>query len=119
MWWKLFTGTFLLILLAEIGDKTQFLIMARAASADRARWVVFAASSLALVVSTMIAVLLGGFVSRFSARGVRLFAGAVFVIFGLLMIRDAWRTVPEHMPEAVSNGGKMMDGAGQDTDADE
>ena len=61
--WKLLLSTFLVVFVAELGDKTQLAVLSLAASGS-SRWVVFGGSALALVASSAIAVLLGEGVSR-------------------------------------------------------
>ena len=58
--WKLFATTFVAIFLAELGDKTQLATLTLAASSPGRRWLVFGAAALALLVSSAVAVLLGG-----------------------------------------------------------
>jgi len=84
--WKLFASTFAAIFLAEMGDKTQLATLS-AASGGASRWVVFAASALALVLSSAIAVLAGEAVSRvvppvWTKRA----AGALFIVLGVLLL---------------------------------
>ena len=87
---KLFFSTFLLIFLAELGDKTQLAAMARTATAESARWTVFTAAAAALVLSTLIAVLLGSALARVVPEHViRMGAAILFMLFGLLLFRDA------------------------------
>jgi len=73
-----------LILLAELGDKTQLAILAMAT--QRGPLSVFVGASLALVLSTAVAVLLGtvakGYLPESSLRLVRYAAGALFIAFG-------------------------------------
>ncbi len=89
--WKLFLSTFVMIFLAELGDKTQLSVVSRAASAS-ARWTVFVAASLALVVSTLVAVLWGGLLSRYvPERYIKIGAGALFLVIGALVLREGWR----------------------------
>jgi rubrerythrin len=89
--WKIFFSTFALIFLAELGDKTQLAALARTATAGSAKWTIFAAASSALVVSTLVAVLIGGVLTRWvPERYIKLAAGALFVLFGLLILREAW-----------------------------
>ncbi len=88
--YKLFFSTFLLIFLAELGDKTQLAALARTATADTAKWTVFAAAASALVVSTLVAVLLGTALARFIPDHIiRLGAALLFLLFGTLLLRDA------------------------------
>ena len=100
--WQIFFSTFLLIFLAELGDKTQLAVMAQSAGTS-SKWIVFAAGSLALILSTAIGVLAGGLISRFvpDMRVVKLCGGAMFLIFGSLMLLDGCRKKgPE--PESIS-----------------
>ena len=85
MVWATFVSTFVSVFLAELGDKTQLATMGLAAKGSR--WTVFAASSAALVASSLIAVLVGGALARavppiWIERG----AGALFVGLGLWML---------------------------------
>ncbi len=87
---KLFFSTFLLIFLAELGDKTQLVAMARTATADSSKWTVFSAAAAALVVSTLVAVLIGSALARVIPEHViRMAAAVLFLVFGLLLLRDA------------------------------
>lgn len=102
---KLFVTTFLVIFLAELGDKTQLAVMARAASVS-ARWTVFLAASLALVTSTLVAVLLGRQLTRFVPEShLRVGAAVVFIVFGLLMLVEALRA-----PRPATAAGAMREG---------
>ena len=94
---KLFLSTFVLIFLAELGDKTQLAAMARAAAGVDAKWTVFLAASVALVLSTLIAVLLGSVLGRFlPEKAVKIAAGVLFIAFGILILVNAFapRTAP-------------------------
>ena len=89
---RLFLSTFALIFLAELGDKTQLAAMARTATAGSSKWVIFAAASLALVTATLLAVLLGSALTRIVPEHViKLGAGILFVLFGVLIIHSALR----------------------------
>ena len=84
--WKLLSSTYLAILLAEMGDKTQLATMSLAAG-QKARWNVFLAAACALVTSSLIAVLAGDVVARYIPPiWVRRGAGALFVVLGLGML---------------------------------
>jgi len=73
-----------LIFLAELGDKTQLAVLAMAT--QRGPLSVFLGASLALVVSTAVAVILGtvakGYLPEGSLRLLRYAAGALFIAFG-------------------------------------
>ncbi len=91
--WQIFFSTFLLIFLAELGDKTQLAVMAQSAGSG-SKWIVFAAGSVALILSTAIGVLAGDLIGRFvpDMRVVKLCGGVMFLIFGALMLADLCRT---------------------------
>ncbi len=90
-WWKMFGSTFILIFLAELGDKTQLAAMARAAEGPTgytARWVVFLAASSALVLSTLIAVFFGGVLKSLVSddRYIKIASGLLFIIVGVWIL---------------------------------
>lgn len=96
--YRLFLSTFLLIFLAELGDKTQLAALTRTAAADGSKWTVFLAASVALVLSTLIAVLIGeGLAKLIAPRTIKITAGILFVLFGLLILKGAC------MPSTVPN----------------
>ncbi|HAP32502.1 MAG TPA: hypothetical protein DCQ14_05555 [Firmicutes bacterium] len=64
VFWHVFLATFSLVFLAELGDKTQLAVLLMAAQ-DRPMWGVFFGSASALVLSTLIAVLLGTVISNY------------------------------------------------------
>ena len=81
---KLFASTFILIFLAELGDKTQLAAMAKSIEG---RMTVFLAASAALVCSTLIAVLFGDTLTRFiPERYLQIAAGVLFIVFGGIML---------------------------------
>lgn len=89
--YKLFLSTFALIFLAELGDKTQLAAMARTASSESGKWVVFAGASAALVVSTLIAVVFGAALTRVVPQNyIRGAAGILFVLFGVLILHSVF-----------------------------
>jgi rubrerythrin len=94
--WKLFLSTFILIFLAELGDKTQLAAMARTASAGGAKWVVFFAASTALVLSTLVAVLFGHVLTKFVPEHILKYtAGGLFILFGVLILYQTLSTTRE------------------------
>lgn len=99
--WRLFLGTFVLIFIAELGDKTQLTAMAKATSSDGGKWTVFLAASAALMLSTLIAVLIGGWLQKnVDERIIKGVAAGLFIVFGLLLLREV--VSPEEAKEEVS-----------------
>lgn len=83
---RTFLSTFGLVFLAELGDKTQLATMSLSATSGR-RWLVFAASALALVLSSFIAVLAGELVrGRIDPVVIERVAGGLFVVMGAWML---------------------------------
>lgn len=83
--WRLFASTFAAIFLAEMGDKTQLATMSL--SAGSSRWVVFAGSALALVATSLIAVLVGEGLTRLVPQvWIKRAAGALFIVMGVLFV---------------------------------
>ena len=84
--WPIFVTVFL----AELGDKTQLATLLFAADPNVSKLGVFAASSAALVLSSLIAVVLGGQLSLYvSPRALKLVAGVGFVAIGVWVLLDA------------------------------
>lgn len=89
-----FVTTFGLVFLAELGDKTQLATMSMAATSGQ-RWGTFAAAALALVLSSLIAVLLGDFMrSRVDPLWIQRGAAALFLVLGGWMLVDSLRAAP-------------------------
>ena len=88
--WSLFFSTFVLIFLAELGDKTQLAVLSQSASSS-SKWTVFIAGALALSASTAIGVLAGDVVRRLvpDERYIKCVGGVLFLVFGSLMLREA------------------------------
>jgi len=78
-----FLTVFAAVFVAELGDKTQIATMLFSAENDTGRLYVFLAASAALICSTLVAVLLGGALSRIvSRRALNIIAGSGFMIIG-------------------------------------
>ena len=86
---QLFLSTFVLVFLAELGDKTQlatFALSSRSENDDR-RLVIFAASALALITASALAVLLGSVLARTVPHHVvRWCAGLLFIGAGVWIL---------------------------------
>ncbi|HEY8181170.1 MAG TPA: TMEM165/GDT1 family protein [Thermoanaerobaculia bacterium] len=85
--WKTFSAVFITVFLAEIGDKTQLATMLFSADRETNKWMVFAGSSVALVIAAAIGVLVGAQLERFvQPRTLKMIAGAGFIIIGIWTI---------------------------------
>lgn len=86
---QLFLTTFCLVFLAELGDKTQLATFALSSRSehDAGRYVIFAASALALICASALAVLAGSLLSRTVPHHiVRWCAGLLFIGAGVWML---------------------------------
>jgi Ca2+/H+ antiporter, TMEM165/GDT1 family len=87
---KILLTTFGMIFLAELGDKTQLATLAFAAD-GKSRLAVFIGAAAALVLTSLIAVILGAAVSRVvPANYVKSGAGALFIILGSWIMLSTW-----------------------------
>lgn len=76
---------FMLIFLAELGDKTQLSVVGMAAVENI--WIVFAAGTSALLLTTVLGIWLGKVVlKKIPVRWVHLSAGLLFLLFGLVAL---------------------------------
>ena len=83
---------FVTVFLAELGDKTQLATLLFAGDPHANRLGVFLASSGALVLSSLIAVFLGGQLAQsFSPRLLKIVAGIGFIAIGVWILADAGR----------------------------
>jgi putative Ca2+/H+ antiporter (TMEM165/GDT1 family) len=88
---KLIASTFVMIFLAELGDKTQISTFALASNA-RSMLSVFIGAAGALLLTTLIAVVLGGVIGRFvPARIIKFVSAGVFLAFGVLTLIEAFK----------------------------
>jgi hypothetical protein len=83
---KVLATTFGMIFLAELGDKTQLATLAFASN-SKSPVAVFLGSAGALVLTSLLAVVLGSMVSRLvPSNYIKLGAGGLFVLLGLWML---------------------------------
>ena len=88
---RLFATVFASVLIAELGDKTQLATLLFAAEGDNPKLTVFAASALALVLTSAVGVLAGAAVSQIvRPRTLSVVAGLGFVAIGLWTMWRAW-----------------------------
>ncbi|MFA6451697.1 MAG: TMEM165/GDT1 family protein [bacterium] len=89
--WKIFFLTFGTIFLAELGDKTQLATLTFSSQA-KSPWIVFAASALALTLSSFLAVMLGQVLEKYiPAHYLKIGAGVSFIVIGGLLLFSIWR----------------------------
>jgi putative Ca2+/H+ antiporter (TMEM165/GDT1 family) len=89
--WKIMMTTFVMVFLAELGDKTQLATFCMSADCD-SNISVFLGSSGALVLSSLLAVVLGATLSRaIPAHWIKFAAGAFFVVVGIWTLATAFR----------------------------
>jgi len=83
---------FMSVFVAEIGDKTQLATMLFATDSNVTKGGVFLAAAGALVVSTLIAVVAGGVVSKFFGEStLKIAAGVGFILVGVWTLATAYR----------------------------
>ncbi len=85
--WMVFGSVFL----AELGDKTQLATLMFATNEKISKVGVFGASSLALVLSVLLAVIFGNQISAYiSPERLKVIAGLGFIYIGLWTLKDAF-----------------------------
>ncbi|MCS6817474.1 MAG: TMEM165/GDT1 family protein [Blastocatellia bacterium] len=88
--WHAFVTTFALILLAEMGDKTQLTAISMV-SRTKSPLAVFLGASLAMAVVTLLGVLGGTLLTRYVPEEyLQKIAAAAFILIGLAMLLGKW-----------------------------
>jgi putative Ca2+/H+ antiporter (TMEM165/GDT1 family) len=88
---QIFLSTFVMIFLAELGDKTQISTFAFA-SESKSPLSVFIGAALALVCTSFLGVVLGGVLGKFvPERVMKILAAAVFLGFGVWTLIEGIR----------------------------
>ena len=88
--WKVVGGTFGVVFLAELGDKTQLATMLLASDSPGARWAVFFGAAAALVLAAAIGVAAGTLIGRYvPPSALKIVAGCGFIVMGLWILRTA------------------------------
>ncbi len=83
---KIIFGTFLVVFVAELGDKTQIATMLMAAE-NNSIWPVFIGASFALICSSLVGVFLGSMLSRYVPPNlIQNSAAIAFIIIGILLL---------------------------------
>lgn len=84
--YKLIFSTFLVVFIAELGDKTQLTTMLLSAQ-SKSKIPIFIGSSLALVLSSFVGVLLGSVINKYiPPQTIQIAAALAFIIIGLLLL---------------------------------
>ncbi len=87
MAYKMLAGVFFAIFLAELGDKTQMATLLLASDREMSKVGLFLAASSALVLTTLMAVVIGSQVSRWvSPQVIKLIAGMGFIAIGIWIL---------------------------------
>jgi Ca2+/H+ antiporter, TMEM165/GDT1 family len=88
---QIFASTFLTVLMAEIGDKTQVTTLLMSAQ-SQAPWVVFLGAGAALVTTSLLGVLVGRWLAqRVSPRTLETSTGALLLFISVLLFWDVMR----------------------------
>ncbi|NEP01472.1 MAG: TMEM165/GDT1 family protein [Symploca sp. SIO2E9] len=86
--WGIFYSTFVTIFLAEIGDKTQLATLLISAQ-SHSPWIVFAGAAVALIVTSLLGVLIGHWLSkRVSPKTMETAAGVLLLFIALTLLLD-------------------------------
>jgi putative Ca2+/H+ antiporter (TMEM165/GDT1 family) len=89
--WAVFASTFVTILLAEIGDKTQVTTLLMTAE-SHSPWIVFAGAGTALVTTSLLGVLLGQWLSkRLQPKTIETAAGITLLLISVALFWDIFR----------------------------
>jgi len=83
--WKLLLSSFVMIFIAELGDKTQLTTFTLAAE-SKSPWIIFLGCGSALLVTTFIGVFFGDLITRIiPLHIIKYLAGILFIGFGIAM----------------------------------
>ncbi len=88
--WKVFSATFGLVFLAEMGDKTQLAALCMAAQTRSFAPVLIGACA-ALCLATLLGVAFGSLLAAWlPATAIKRGAGALFILIGAIMLLGKW-----------------------------
>jgi putative Ca2+/H+ antiporter (TMEM165/GDT1 family) len=86
--WGIFVSTFLTVLFAELGDKTQLTTLLMSAE-SQAPWIVFTGAASALLLTSLLGVLLGQWLAkRISPRVLETSAGISLLLMSIWLMWD-------------------------------
>ncbi|MEB3274951.1 MAG: TMEM165/GDT1 family protein [Prochlorothrix sp.] len=91
--WQVFGSTFLTILLAELGDKTQLTTLLMSAESQKP-WIVFLGAGSALILTSLLGVLLGRWLAnQLQPRTLNVLAGLVLLTIAATLFVDVVPTL--------------------------
>ncbi|MFX4262200.1 TMEM165/GDT1 family protein [Pelotomaculum propionicicum] len=87
MEWLTWITTFTLIILCELGDKTQVAVLLLASNNPARRWLIMAASAIALTACVLLEVTVGALIARHISPGmINKGTGVVFLLIGVITL---------------------------------
>ncbi len=93
--------TYLLIILCELGDKTQVAVLLLTSRSPMKRWLIFFAGALALSLCVLVEISVGIKLAQYiSANLINKFAGGIFVLMGTLGL---WKEISAHFSKQKNN----------------
>ena len=93
--WKILATVFASVFVAEMADKTQLVTMLFATDKAVSKWLVFAGSASALVLTSAIGVLAGTLLSQvINVKMMSIVAGAGFILIGMWTLYHGLYNVP-------------------------
>lgn len=102
--------TYLIIILCELGDKTQLAVLLLTSRNPKSRWLLFAASAVALSLCVLVEVSIGRIVAQhLPPHTINKLAGAVFLLMGAVGL---WQESFLHHDLKVSVSQEAYDKAG-------
>ncbi|MFA7079178.1 MAG: TMEM165/GDT1 family protein, partial [Syntrophomonas sp.] len=95
-------STYIIIILCELGDKTQLAVLLFTSNNPHKKWTIFLASSLALILCVLVEVTIGLTLANYIGPDlINKFAGGVFVLLGIIMLGQNFN-LPEVVRELVN-----------------
>jgi len=92
-------STYLIIILCELGDKTQLAVLLFTSNNPHKRWTIFLASSLALILCVVVEVTVGLTLANYIGPDlINKFAGGVFILLGIIILGQNF-----NIPEGIRN----------------
>ena len=90
--WKVFSLTFGMLFLAELGVKTQLAVVTLACR-TKAPWSVFVGGSVAIVLVTLLGSFVGGYITNYvPVKYLSIAAGLLFWVFGVMILYQSLRS---------------------------